>query len=70
MITLNVSVSGSEVAREIIDDIEELGEFLDEISKNTLLLGDKEFLQDRFSSDDGRVATWLRNLADAIEGKK
>jgi len=68
VITVIAAVSGSQIAAEMVDEIEDLGEFLQDISLHPLSSDDLEYLQDRFSTNDGKLERWLQKLLDGIRG--
>lgn len=69
MLSFNVIVSGGQIAREIMDDDEELAEFLKELCEH-----DAEYFSSvadyLYEAEAHRVSKFLRRFAEVIEGGK
>lgn len=70
MVSFTVSPTGTEIARELAADVDELGYFLRRLSEENANALGEEIAETISDGEAGMIVAWLRDFADAIEDAK
>lgn len=70
MVSFTVSPTGTEIARELAADVDELGYFLRRLSEENANALGEEIAETISDGEATLIVAWLRDFADAIESAK